>query len=99
MAVAANITGIQEDLDAALAVVIALLPTLSAQGNITSSSILSLSLTADLQVAEPAEVLRGGDSSEPDLRLLMPDEKLDRQLKREDEELAIIIAAIEVMKK
>ena len=82
-----------------LAVVIALLPTLSSQGNITSSSILSLSLAADLQAAPHPEILRGGDSSKPGLRLLMPDEQLDRQLKREDEELAIIIAAIEVMNK
>jgi hypothetical protein len=37
---------------------------------------------------------RGGDSSK--LRLLMPDEKLDRLLKREDEEiLAIIISFME----
>ena len=40
------------------------------------------------------EEARGGDSSK--LRLLMPDEKLDRLLKREDEEiLAIIIAFME----
>ena len=39
---------------------------------------------------------RGGDSSK--LRLLMPDEKLDRLLKREDEEiLAIIIEFMERM--
>ena len=38
----------------------------------------------------------GGDSSK--LRLLMPDEKLDRLLKREDEEiLQIIIAFMEKM--
>lgn len=37
---------------------------------------------------------RGGDSGK--LRLLMPDEKLDRLLKREDEEiLAIIISFME----
>lgn len=42
------------------------------------------------------EAARGGDSSK--LRLLLPDEKLDRLLKREDEEiLAIIIAFMEKM--
>lgn len=42
------------------------------------------------------EEARGGDSSK--LRLLMPDEKLDRLLKREDEEiLAIIIQFMERM--
>lgn len=40
------------------------------------------------------EEARGGDSSK--LRLLMPDEKLDRLLKREDEEiLAIIVSFME----
>lgn len=38
----------------------------------------------------------GTDSSKP--RLLFPDERLDRQLKREDDEiLIIIIAAMEIM--
>lgn len=49
-------------------------------------------LTIAILVAE----LRGADSSKP--RLLMPDERLDRQLKREDDEiLTIIIAAMEIM--
>lgn len=45
------------------------------------------------------EAARGGDSSAAEkLRLLMPDEKLDRLLKREDEEiLAIIVAFMEKM--
>lgn len=47
-------------------------------------------LTISIEEAE----LRGGDSSK--LRLLMPDERLDRQLKREDDEiLAIIMAFME----
>jgi hypothetical protein len=42
------------------------------------------------------EEARGGDSSK--LRLLLPDEKLDRLLKREDEEiLQIIIQFMEHM--
>jgi hypothetical protein len=49
-------------------------------------------LTLDAQVI--VDELHGGNSSK--LRLLMPDEKLDRLLKREDEEiLAIIIAFME----
>lgn len=49
-----------------------------------------------LTIGELEAIQRGGDSSKP--RLLMPDERLDRQLKREDDEiLAIIIAATEVM--
>lgn len=48
-------------------------------------------LTIAGQILEEA---RGGDSSK--LRLLMPDEKLDRLLKREDEEiLAIIVSFME----
>lgn len=51
-------------------------------------------LTIEAQVI--LDELRGGDSSK--LRLLMPDEKMDRLLKREDEEiLAIIIAFMEKM--
>lgn len=47
-----------------------------------------------IQAQDAIEAARGGDSSE--LRLLMPDEKLDRLLKREDEEiLAIIISFME----
>jgi len=49
-----------------------------------------------LIIALEEAVLRGGDSSKKGLRLLMPDERLDRQLKREDDEiLAIIIAWME----
>lgn len=49
-----------------------------------------------LIISIAAAIRRGGDSSKP--RLLMPDEKLDRQLKREDEEiLAIIISFMETM--
>ncbi len=43
-------------------------------------------------------VAGGGDSSKRGLRLLMPDEQLDRQLKREDDEvLTIVIAMTESM--
>ena len=49
-----------------------------------------------IEVAVAVEEARGGDSSK--LRLLYPDEKLDRLLKREDDEiLAIIIAFTEKM--
>ena len=49
-----------------------------------------------IEIEDAIEQARGGDSSK--LRLLMPDEKLDRLLKREDEEiLAIIIAFTENM--
>ena len=47
-----------------------------------------------IEAAAAVEEARGGDSSK--LRMLMPDEKLDRLLKREDEEIiAIIIAFME----
>lgn len=47
-----------------------------------------------IEVEDAIAQARGGDSSK--LRLLMPDEKMDRLLKREDEEiLAIIIAFME----
>lgn len=47
-----------------------------------------------IEAAVAVEEARGGDSSK--LRLLMPDEKMDRLLKREDEEIiAIIIAFME----
>lgn len=42
---------------------------------------------------EEAVELRGGDSAKTALRLLMPDERLDRQLKREDDEILTIIIA------
>ena len=44
-------------------------------------------LTISIAIAEA----RGGDSSK--LRLLMPDERMDRLLKREDEEIMQIILA------
>lgn len=51
-------------------------------------------LTIEAEVA--IEEARGGDSSK--LRMLLPDEKLDRLLKREDEEIMqIIIAFMEKM--
>lgn len=51
-------------------------------------------LTITTAIAEA----RGGDSSK--LRLLMPDERMDRLLKREDDEiLQIIIAFMEKMNK
>jgi hypothetical protein len=47
-----------------------------------------------IEAATAIEEARGGDSSK--LRLLYPDEKLDRLLKREDDEImAIIIAFME----
>jgi len=49
-----------------------------------------------MSVALVPEELRGGDSSKLALRLLMPDEQLDRLLRREDDEiLAMIIAFTE----
>jgi hypothetical protein len=44
-----------------------------------------------IEAQQIIDELRGGDSSK--LRLLMPDEKLDRLLKREDEEILMIIIA------
>lgn len=68
--------------------------TIATQGTLNSPLAVAAvrgHLTIGLEAIEEA---RGGDSSK--LRLLMPDEKLDRLLKREDEEiLAIIIAFME----
>ena len=64
------------------------------------NSPLSVSVLGYLTIAIEDAVLRGGDSSKRALRLLMPDERLDRQLKREDDEiLSIIIAWMENMRK
>jgi hypothetical protein len=53
-----------------------------------------------LTIAIEDAVVHGSDSSKWGLRLLMPDEHLDRQLKREDDEiLSIIIAWMEGMNK
>ena len=58
------------------------------------NSPLSVSVLGYLTISIEEAELRGGDSSKP--RLLMPDERLDRQLKREDDEiLAIIMAFME----
>ena len=97
LAVAENISGAQKDITATIAIVVALLPTISAEGTLIATVASSISIVADLQdgALEVVE-LRGGDDRKP--RLLFPDEQLDRQLKREDDEiLAIIIAAMEIM--
>lgn len=70
--------------------------TIATQGTLNSPLAVAAvrgHLTIGLEAIEEA---RGGDSSK--LRLLMPEEKIDRLLKREDEEiLQIIIEFMERM--
>jgi hypothetical protein len=58
------------------------------------SQMIVLKLLAGASEVETIEPLRGGDSSKRALRLLMPDERLDRQLRREDDEVLAIVIAI-----
>ena len=70
--------------------------TIATQGTLNSPLAVA-AVRGHLTIAQIiVEELRGGDSSK--LRLLMPEEKIDRLLKREDEEiLQIIIEFMERM--
>lgn len=68
---------------------------IATQGTLNSPlSVAAVRGHLTIEIATAIEEARGGDSSK--LRLLYPEERLDRLLKREDEEiLQIIIAFME----
>jgi len=89
------------DLDAALQIVVSLVPGLTAAGELSAAPTINLTVGASLTEAPPAEVLRGADSTGPaKTKYLTEEQAVQRQAVREDEEvLAIIITAMEIMDK
>ena len=74
----------------------AISPITIATHGLLNSPLSVAAVRGHLIIEEDVAIQRGGDSTGS--KLLMPDARLDRQLKREDDEiLAIIIAIMEVI--
>lgn len=101
LTVAADLTTGVSPILAALQLTLSTNTVLTAPGSLTAANSMLLSVNATLDDGTVIIVpSRGGDSSKKGkkARLLMPDEQLDRQIKREDKEiLEVIKTAMEIM--